>query len=472
LLLIFLAGMLALLKKPQKEILVNVSFTLGLTFLFFFINFLPTLIYTNRYGINLNTTVRQPSETELYGLKIAQLILPFEDHNLGIFNKIQKRYIAYGSINNNENQGAALGSVGAVGFLFLITWLFFRFNWIKKDDKLAQKLDILATMNLALVLFATVGSFASLLSTFITPTFRSVNRVSVFISFLALVTIGLLVQKIKFKYLGLFVILIILPLALFDQISLGVMRNFMRESTDYQKLVTYAKQVEDAAGNEAKIYTLPLGEYPEGSDKKLMRIALLTNNIQWSTGAEKLRASNYWQTQVESLEERPFLESIIKEGFTGLVLNTREMLPEKVEKIEKEIGSSPIRDSKKEYYFYDLRNYALTNKINRQAKDVLFYVAGNCLYATTKDYYCSKSARIEFENLIDNSMPKVLKLTLLLPDGKEEMITKEIMMPTGKSEYILDKDTSALTFSIPPTVPIWPLNLGYPNFIIKKIELN
>ena len=112
----------------------------------------------------MNTTVRQASDTEVFGLKIAQLVLPFEDHNLSIFNKIQKRYMNYGSSVTNENQDAALGVTATLGFIFLIFWTIFKHRPFKLEENSEMKLDILGVFNLASLLFATVGGFAVILA--------------------------------------------------------------------------------------------------------------------------------------------------------------------------------------------------------------------------------------------------------------------------------------------------------------------
>ena len=465
---ITLGGLFALSKDWNKKLLLGLVKFLALVSFFFFINYLSTLTYTQKYGANLNTTVRLASDTEVFGLKIAQLVLPFEDHNLNIFNKIQKRYMNYGSAITNENQDAALGLTAASGFIFLLFWSIFKPKLLKEAQ---MKLDILGIFNLAAVLFATAGGFAAIISTYINPTFRSMNRISVFIAFISLVAVGLILQRIKLQKVSVWGAWLILPLALFDQVSLGVMQNFIKEPEEYQVLVKYADEIESRAGENAKIYTLPLGQYPEGVDKKLMRVALLTDNIKWSTGAEKWRAANFWQHQTNRLETKDFLKKIIGEGFTGMLVNIKELEPTKLADIEKELAANPLQDQKKEYGYYDLRNYASSNKISYRPTDVFYYVSGNCLYDQVSLFYCVNNGRIEFENMSSKEQFKTLTMTLEFPGGKIEKINEKILVPVGKSHYLLNKNTNKNVFPVPKNVPIWPVNIGYPNFIIREIGL-
>ena len=465
---IIIGALFALSKSRNKKLLLNLVELPVLVSFFFFINYLPTLSYTQKYGENLNTTVRQASDTEVYGLKIAQLVLPFEDHNLSIFNKIQKRYTNSGSAVTNENQDAALGLTAAFGFIFLLFWSTFRPKLFRESG---TKLVILGIFNLGAILFATVGGFAVIVSTYINPTFRSMNRISVFIAFISLVAVGLIMQQLKSQKAAVWIAVLILPIALFDQVSLGVMQNFMRKPEEYRMLKKYAKEIESKVGDKAKIYTLPLGQYPEGIDKKLMRVALLTDNIKWSTGAEKWRAANFWQHQTNRLETKPFLEKIINEGFTGLMINVKELEPAKLADIERELALIPLQDPKKEHSFYDLRVYSDSNKISYRPTDVFYYVSGDCLYDQVSLFYCANNGRVEFENISNKEQIKTLRLTLELPDGEIEKIEEKISIPVGKLHYLLSKDTGKNVFPVPKSVPIWPINIGYPNFIIREIGL-
>ena len=165
---------------------------------FFTLSLLPTILYNQKYGENLNATIRVPADTEVYGLKLIQLLLPIEDHNLSFLNKITKQYLAYGfSTTVNENQYSSLGAISSIGFLILIFWIIFKPIWPKLEDSLKAKLNFLGALNLIAILLATTGGFSLIISTYLNPTFRSVNRVSIFIAFFALVALGFLLQNIK-----------------------------------------------------------------------------------------------------------------------------------------------------------------------------------------------------------------------------------------------------------------------------------
>ena len=79
-------------------------------------NLSPSILYQIKHGPT-STAQRFPSEAELYGLKIAQLLLPITDHRLALWSHLKAKYNANPLIN--ENDGSSLGLIGSVGFLTL-----------------------------------------------------------------------------------------------------------------------------------------------------------------------------------------------------------------------------------------------------------------------------------------------------------------------------------------------------------------
>src|SRR5262249_15071678 len=83
------------------------------------INVSPSLIYWVQEGTNPSPTANPFSDADLYGLKLAQLLLPISCHRLGFLAHWKAKYF-HGSLLINENDASALGLVGALGFLILI----------------------------------------------------------------------------------------------------------------------------------------------------------------------------------------------------------------------------------------------------------------------------------------------------------------------------------------------------------------
>ncbi|HXE73309.1 MAG TPA: hypothetical protein VNO81_11680, partial [Candidatus Nitrosotenuis sp.] len=127
---------------------------------------------------------RLPQESEEYGLKIAQLLLPVPGHRLGPWSDLRAYYDRHFPLVN-ENSSATLGALGSLGFLILLGWLFFR-RPRPGDPVLEDLLTRLSILNGAGLLLGTVGGFSSLAGLGFTPLLRSVNRVSIYLAFFSL----------------------------------------------------------------------------------------------------------------------------------------------------------------------------------------------------------------------------------------------------------------------------------------------
>jgi len=93
------------------------------------------------------------------------------------------------------------------------------------------------------------------------------------------------------------------------------------------------------------------------------------------------------------------------------------------------------------------------------------------LYDQTSAFYCIKSGRVEFENTSDMALTKTIEVSLEFPGGVVEKINEKVTIPAGKSHYLINKEATRNVFPTPINVPVWPVNSGYPTFIIKEISL-
>lgn len=81
--------------------------------------------------------IRSIADSETYCLKIIQLLLPVNGHGIRPLEKLIYAYNEYVPCVN-ENWTAYIGIVGAVGFLFLLVWLFTR---RKNESTLTKRPD-------------------------------------------------------------------------------------------------------------------------------------------------------------------------------------------------------------------------------------------------------------------------------------------------------------------------------------------
>ena len=208
--------------------------TLGLTVLGVLLNVLPSLIHLFQNGENREGVNRFAAESELYALKITQLLLPRGDHRLDSFFEFASKYNGFFPLVT-ENISASMGAVGSLGFLLLVAVSLISPFFYNKTNDLAlpdrasaqMRFQVLAALSLGMVLMGTLGGFSSLFAMLISSSIRSWNRVSIFITFISvlacLMALELLVQKytkpVYLKFISISVAFIILVLGVLDQTS-------------------------------------------------------------------------------------------------------------------------------------------------------------------------------------------------------------------------------------------------------------
>lgn len=464
--------------KLSRKFLLQAGVLLLGAVLVFLLNLVPSLAYFSKYGRNFNAMMRNPKDTETYGLKLSQLILPVEDHNFSLFNKIRKQYRVY-TLSGllNENVFSSLGLVSSVGFLFLLGWFLFRptLNLGKFSN---EDLAILSIFTFLLILYCVVGGFGHLFSVFVFSSFRALNRVSIIFAFISLVALGLLLNDLFGKRPKLLsaVSLFLLAFALYDQICLGTMRNFLSDRQRFLSYVRFARQIEQTLSHEGRVYTIPYGQYPEGSDKSIMRIPLLTENIQWSTGSAKLRSSNYWQYKISLLSPEDFLIAITQEGFNGLVILNKKDLHSAIVNISDLLGQEPLVTPDGDFYFFDLRVFVPQE---RDKSEIPYYhISGDCVTVHNEstvppvDYWCTENAYLVLEKGFPEKWQGKAEITYHTGSNTFQKTSFPISMKDNFLKINLGSYISSSgVFPKPHDKTNWPPNLGYPKFIITNINV-
>ena len=299
----------------------------------------PTFVYQYHYGVN-PITDRWPEEAETYGLKLAHLILPANDHNLTILSQLRMLYSTPQRPVDGESAGA-LGVVGGTGLVVLLVMavLPHRRRWPEGP---------LVALVLFLVLLATVGGFGSLFNMLVTAQIRAYNRISVFIGFLCLFAVLWWVDRFllartsqrgkQLRYPALAALFLIgfldqTPYSWFKQKVVTVTgQHAERFRTDKQ----FFQEIEEKAPG-ARVFCLPYIAFPESPPVQKMqayehvRGYLMTDTLTWSFGAVKRREADSWQREVAFEKPNEFLRRVVVRGFDGVFIDGRGYLPRRVE---------------------------------------------------------------------------------------------------------------------------------------------
>lgn len=312
--------------RNTKEFFVSmiIIFTLILTVFF---NLLPSIIFGNK---EIQTT-RLLLESEIYGLKITQLLLPRNHHNFPFFASIRNHYNARSfSPTETENAISSMGIYASIGFIITLMSLYF-FKGNSKKNTFKR----LGLLNLSAVLFATIGGFSIIFGILITPNLRAGNRISVYIAFFSLMALGLGIDWISNKisnrkwhhFFQIFAAIFVLIFGLYDQVDLrGWNFDHVLEKKNNDEI--FFRKIEEMLPAGSSVFQLPYIPFPEHppvkkmNDYEHLRAYLNTSNIRWTYGAFKGSSSDkVIRLLAEYTNDPLFIKYLVMSGFSGIYIN-------------------------------------------------------------------------------------------------------------------------------------------------------
>lgn len=317
---------------------------------FVVLSILPGKIYNIMNGSNAAAVDRSGFEqTELYGLKIAQLFMPLNGH--GWYDKYIDIY------NENaflvtENSSAYLGILGMIGFIVLMVCLF-----TKRDSLLKKRLACLSELNISMVLLGTIGGLGSMFAFFVSPMLRAYNRISIFIEYVSILAVALLVNELirvikdNKKVVSAWAkrISLVLTGCIFGLMCLfSIWEGYPQLATpaydtnkmNYISDKNFVENIENSVEAGSMIYQLPYHEYPEYGpvndmwDYHLYIGYLHSKTLKWSYGSIKGRDEDKWNKNVGSMPIDKMVSYLKEQGFAGIYIDRRAYEEEELTTLE------------------------------------------------------------------------------------------------------------------------------------------
>jgi phosphoglycerol transferase len=333
----------------------------------------PSLAYFREAG-TAAPVQREVNDADRFALRIAQLVLPVSGHRLPALARLKADYNRRPMVNENDH--ASLGLVGALGFLGLVWWFFFRKPSAEGLSEPGPRglLHHLSVLNLGGVLFGTFGGFGSLLAFSGVPQVRAYNRISVYLLFFALAAVAVWLDRIlrrcavsRFRQgLAYATLAVASVLALGDQISPGSLPEYKRTRALFASDAAFVREVEATVSPGAQIFQLPFMPFPESApvgrmqDYDLLRGYLHSSHLRWSYGTIKGREGNAWLRQTARQPVDKLIETLAWAGFSGVYLD-RGGFDDNGHDIEHALRSAlrkaPIVSPDERLAFYDLSSY-------------------------------------------------------------------------------------------------------------------
>src|SRR5262249_23934130 len=235
------------------------------------VNLTPSFASWSRHGRPMVLQEKRPAESEMFGLKIRQLISPVSPHVFPPFRKWVERETAARFPNEYENWTARLGLVGTLGFLGLLVLLFVPEAALPRAPELVRSAS---RLTLAAVLLATVGGFGSLFSLLLSPDIRGYNRILPFVAFFSLLAVAFAVDALfKARWARTTVAFVVLAIGIADQgqAARPLNASYAGILTETSGLDAFVQKLERALPKAAMVFQLPFRPYMNESDFERMK---------------------------------------------------------------------------------------------------------------------------------------------------------------------------------------------------------
>jgi hypothetical protein len=368
--LLLLAGatLVALVARVGRVAVAGGAISFALILAVLLVHLAPSIAYRSENGEN-RAAERHPRESELFALKLSNLLFPIDLHRIESLARFTDEYKAASPIRS-ESMG--LGPVAAAGFLALL--LVALAALVGRPARAGPPvLRHAAAATILAFLIGTVGGFSTVIAQLVTPQIRAWNRISIFIAFFAFlaVAVGLgalgrrLGPQLGRRALFVAVLIAVLVFGLYNQVTYIHVPPYELASSfaDDRKFVT---EIDRRLPEGAAVFQLPYLPFPEGGEQAglfendLLRGYLHSDDLRWSFGATKGRAED-WVDDLAGMPTATVLDAAAASGFAALYVD-RFGYPDGASALESEararLGSEPFASGSGRLSFFDLRDHA------------------------------------------------------------------------------------------------------------------
>jgi hypothetical protein len=312
--------------RRDRRLLVTGALCLSIVAGSTLVNLAPSFYSWHTNGRPLLLRDKTVAQSEMFGLKIRQLVSPVYPHRFGPFRRWVEAEGAARFPNDNENWSSRLGLIGTLGFLGLLALLFV------PETKRSRPMALLrgaSRLTLAALLLATIGGFGTVFNLLVSPDIRAYNRISPFIAFFSLfavvVTIDRLLTSQRARITAAAAILVI-GISDQGQPTRTLNQRYGDIAAEISSLKAAVETIERVLPAGAMVLQLPFRPYMSESDLGRMKQYdhfkpyLVSRHLRFSYPAlsnEQVR----WQEAAARLDVRILASRLSAQGFSAVLID-------------------------------------------------------------------------------------------------------------------------------------------------------
>jgi phosphoglycerol transferase len=298
------------------------------------VNVAPSLVHSAANGANEEPVVRSADESERFGLKLMQLLLPVDGHRLEPLARRAQLYEENTTTPANAiESGQTLGLVGDVGFIALLfaalAGAVAGARW--QPPALLRNASL---PTLVALLFGITTGFATLFAYAVTPKFHAPGRISIVIAFFSLLAVGVLLDAAVRRWAGPSRSGLVAPLAaaaivvlgIADQTTSAFVPRWDEAAAEWHADEAYAREARATLPEGASVFQLPYAAFPDNDapgrslDYDGARAYIHGAGLRWSYGAMKGRPED-WAAALATAPAAMAATAAAAAGFDALELD-------------------------------------------------------------------------------------------------------------------------------------------------------
>ena len=294
----------------------------------------PAIIHPLLEGANENVAARTATESEIYGLKLAEMLLPHPRHRIGRLANRGRVYAANSALPRGEGYASALGSVGTVGLAVALVVLLAIGLGSATASLRRRRIAVAGAVALVAMLIGTTGGGGALIAFELSPQVRAWNRLSLVIAFASLLTVALVLTALGDRWrargrpvwaLGVLAALVG-AVGIFDQTSPADAPDYPAIAAAWRGDAAFVARMQQRLPANSDVLQLPYMSYPEHgplhgiSDYDPLKGYLHSDRLRWTYGAVRGRPTD-WLARHQGLAPDRLAAAAAAAGFGAVYLD-------------------------------------------------------------------------------------------------------------------------------------------------------
>ncbi|HUR85587.1 MAG TPA: hypothetical protein VMY78_09595 [Solirubrobacteraceae bacterium] len=293
----------------------------------------PPVINAAEHGRDAAVAARSPGESEAFGLKLAQMVIPRPDHRLGLLARRGQSYQDQTPLRA-EDFSPSLGVVATVGLLVALLALLMTGLGARDLSLRRRRISLAGAVALVCFLVGTVGGISSLIAFELSPQVRGWNRISLFIAFAALLVVALaltalgerLRERGRPPWVSGAIVVAVGVVGILDQTSPHDAPGYQVHIPNWRADEAFVRGMEDRLPDGTAVLQLPYVPFPEAGpvlgmlDYDLFKGYLHSEHLRWSYGATRGRPED-WQDDARDLTPAALASAATTAGFGAVYVD-------------------------------------------------------------------------------------------------------------------------------------------------------